>query len=429
MAGASNLSRIVITGVGTVAPIGVGKDAFWKSLASGQSGIGHLHAVPPEGFPSKLAAEVHDFDPSLIYCRKALKVMSRDTALGVAAASLAMKDAGLGQGFIDPERLGVSYGCGRISSTPDDLSEAASSSLNDKHRFAFERFGEEALDKIAPLWFIKKLPNMPACHISIEHDARGPNNTLTSRDASGLQALAEGINVIQRDAADVMIVGACSSNIHPVDITKFHLFESLSRREDDPQAACRPFDVTRDGTVVGEGGAAFVIESLDHALRRGAPIYAEVLAVGQGCDGTGWHNGSGGRGVARAVQAALRKAGIEPREIGHINAHGKSTQRDDLVEARGYHWGMGEAARRIPVTAMKSYFGNCDAGAGAVELAGSVLALQHKMLPRTLNYRIPDPRCQLNVVHDDPLELRNLTAMSVNRTSIGQSVAAIIRAI
>lgn len=429
MAEASNLCRIVITGVGTVAPIGVGKDAFWKSLLSGQSGIGHLHAVPPDGFPSKLAAEVQDFDPQLIYCRKALKVMSRDTALGVAAASLAMKDAGLGKGLIDPERLGVSYGCGRISSTPDDLFQAAASSLNEKHRFEFERFGEEALDKIAPLWFIKKLPNMPACHISIEHDARGPNNTITSRDASGLQALAEGINVILRDAADVMIVGACSSNIHPVDITKFHLFESLTRREEDPQAACRPFDVTRDGTVVGEGGAAFVIESLDHALRRGAPIYAEVLAVGQGCDGTGWHNGSGGRGVARAVQAAMRKAGIEPTDIGHINAHGKSTQRDDLVEARGYHWGLGDAARRIPVTAMKSYFGNCDAGAGAVELAGSVLALQHGVLPSTLNYRIPDPRCQLNVVHGDPLELRNFTAMSVNRTSMGQSVAAIIRAI
>lgn len=429
MAEASNLCRIVITGVGTVAPIGVGKDAFWKSLLSGQSGIGHLHAVPPDGFPSKLAAEVQDFDPQLIYCRKALKVMSRDTALGVAAASLAMKDAGLGKGLIDPERLGVSYGCGRISSTPDDLFQAAASSLNEKHRFEFERFGEEALDKIAPLWFIKKLPNMPACHISIEHDARGPNNTITSRDASGLQALAEGINVVLRDAADVMIVGACSSNIHPVDITKFHLFESLTRREEDPQAACRPFDVTRDGTVVGEGGAAFVIESLDHALRRGAPIYAEVLAVGQGCDGTGWHNGSGGRGVARAVQAAMRKAGIEPTDIGHINAHGKSTQRDDLVEARGYHWGLGDVARRIPVTAMKSYFGNCDAGAGAVELAGSVLALQHGVLPSTLNYRIPDPRCQLNVVHGDPLELRNFTAMSVNRTSMGQSVAAIIRAI
>lgn len=429
MAAASMFPRVVITGVGTVSPLGVGNDAFWKSLVSGRSGVGVLRSLLGDALPTKLAAEVPEIDPDLVYSRKAIKTMSRDTLIGVVAASLAMKDAKLESGAVDPERLGVSYGCGRTSPAPSDLAEAALLSAREDRTVDFERWGEEALDKIAPLWFIKKLPNMAACHISIEHDARGPNNTITSRDASGLLALAEGVRVLERDAADVMIVGACSSNIHPVDLTKFHLFESLSHRDADPTLACRPFDVTRDGAVVGEGGAAFVIERFEHAVQRGAQIYAEVLSVGQGCDGRGWDNGSGGRGVARAVQAALRRAGLNPLDIGHINANGKSTQRDDLVEARGYHWGMGDAARRIPVTALKSYFGHFDAGSGAVELAGSVLALKNRLLPTTLNYEIPDPRCMLNVLRGSPVELSNLTAMSVNRTSMGQSAAAIIRAL
>ena len=187
------------------------------------------------------------------------------------------------------------------------------------------------MGRIAPLWLLKRLPNMPACHIAIQHDARGPNNTITSRDASALLALAEGFRVIERGAADAMIVGACSSNIHPVDLTKFNLFEDLSKRDEDPQSACRPFDATRDGTIVGEGSAAFVIERFEHAVRRGAPIYAEVLGVGAGCDGASLAPGTGGRGISHAVKSALRRAEIQPREIGHINAHGKSTQQLSLI--------------------------------------------------------------------------------------------------
>lgn len=428
MASASDNIRVVITGVGTVTPIGIGNEAFWESLLRGRSGIGWLQSLPAAVFPSKMAAEVRDFDPEkLIYCRKALKVMARDTQFGTAAASLAMKDSDLKVGGIDPDRLGVSFGCGRSSTRPEEVLEAAAASEPGSEEYQFTRW-DDALGRIAPLWLIKQLPNMPACHISIEHDARGPNNTITSRESSALLALAEGVRVIERDAADVMIIGATSSNIHPVDLTKFNLFESLSRRDADPSEACRPFDVTRDGTVVGEGAAALVIERYEHAVRRGARIYGEVLSVGAGCDGSGWCNGTGGLGVTRAVQAALRRSGLKPQDIGHINAHGKSTQRDDLVEARGYHWAMGDAIHRIPVTAMKSYFGHFDAGAGAVELAGTVLSLHHGILPQTLNYRIPDPRCQLSVARE-PLELKNRTAMTVNRTAIGQSAAAIIRSL
>jgi 3-oxoacyl-[acyl-carrier-protein] synthase II len=270
---------------------------------------------------------------------------------------------------------------------------------------------------------------MPAAHVSIEHDARGPNNTITSAEASPLLALQEAMRVIARGQADAMIVGACSSNIHPVDLARLHLYDSLSRRDDDPTRACRPFDRERDGAVVGEGAAVFVLERYEHAVARGAEIYCEVLAVGAGCDGHGYDNGRGGTGIVRAVEAALKRSSLRAEEIGHVNAHGKSTLRDDFVEARAYHRIFGDDVLKVPVTALKSYFGSFDAGAGAVELAGSILALRHGTLPRTLNYEHPDPLCRLNVVHDEPLRLRNSIGVSVNRTAMGQSVAAVLRTV
>lgn len=422
--------RIVITGVGVVSPIGIGNEAFWDSLVHGRSGIDFLRSIPSEHLPSKMAAEIRDFDPlKHVREKKFLKVMARDIQLGVAAASLAMQDSRLKRGDIDPERLGVEFGAGRISTTPEELAEAVTRCSEEGASFEFTRWGEDSMGEITPLWLLRQLPNMPACHVSIEHDARGPNNTITCRDASALLALAEAVRVIERGAADCMIVGACTSNIHPVDITKLSLFEGLSRREDDPRRACRPFDFDRDGTIVGEGAAAFILEDYKHAVRRGADIYAEVIGIGGGCDGRGYHNGAGGTGLVRAIQSALQRAGIDPKELGHINAHGKSTQRDDLVEARAYHTALGSRAETIPVTALKSYFGHFDAGSGAVELAGSLLALRHGELPATLNYETPDPRCRLNVVHDGPAALPTSTALSVNRTAMGQSAAAILRAV
>ncbi len=427
MTAGSTKDRVVITGVGTVSPIGIGNEAFWQNLSGGHSGIGLLRSFPSEGLPSKLAAEIHDFNPlDFLSCGKFLKVMSRDIQLGVAAAVIAMKDAGLRRHSIDPERLGVEFGAGRMSTTPEDLADAVSSSSGDRNSFEATRWGEDSIGRIAPLWLLKSLPNMPACHVAIEFDARGPNNTITSRDSSALLALSEAVRVIERDAADCMVVGACGSNIQPVDIAKFNLFESLTHR-DDPHRACLPFDKRRDGTVVGEGAGAFIVERYEHAVKRGATIYAEVLGVGEGCDGTHYSNGGGGLGLVRSIGAALRRAEIDPREIGHINANGKSSQRDDVVESRAFHQSLGRAAESIPVVGLKSYFGHSDAGSGAVELAGSLLAMRYGTLPRTLNYELPDPRCRLNVVRDEPKRLKNFTALSVNRTAMGQSAAAIIR--
>jgi 3-oxoacyl-[acyl-carrier-protein] synthase II len=427
MTAGSGDTRVVISGVGVISPIGTGTGPFWGNLMAGRSGIGYLKSLSSHNLPCKLAAEITDFDPlEHVYNRKFLKVMSRDIQLGVCAASMAMKDSGLKPGDVDPDRLGVEFGAGHIPFSPEDLADAARGLSDAMRQGADYHWGNEGIGQIAPLWLLGQLPNMPACHVAIEHDARGPNNTITSADASALLALQEALRVIQRGHADVMIVGACSSAIHPVDIARRALIEDLSRRQDDPTRACRPFDLDRDGTIVGEGAGVFVVERYEHARARGAELYCEVLSVGAGCDGA---QGTGGVGLVRAMQAAVKRAGIEPREIGHINAHGKSTQKDDWLEARSYHSALGSAAERIPVIALKSYFGAFEAGSGAVELAGSVLSLKHGELPMSLNYERPDPLCRLNVVHDQPLRLRNRAAMSVNRTAMGQSAAAILRAV
>jgi 3-oxoacyl-[acyl-carrier-protein] synthase II len=429
MTAVSQGTRVVISGLGVVSPIGVGTDVFWDSLRCGRSGVGYHSALADSDIPSRFAAEVRDFLPEEhLSCKRLIKAMSRDIQLGVSAASQAMQDAGLQVGSVDPDRLGVIFGAGRMTTTPQELAEAALRCRGADQQFHFDRFDAAAMSHIAPLWLLRQLPNMPASHVSIEFDARGPNNTITSRDSSALLALAEAVSCIERGAADCMIVGASSSHTQPVDVAKFHLFEGLSNRDDAPERICRPFDLRRDGTIVGEGAGAFVVERLEHAQQRGARIHAEILAVCSGCDGRDDGQAAAGRGLVRAIQTALRRAGLDPRDIGHINAHGKSTQVDDLIEARALHRALGNDASRIPVTALKSYFGQFDCGAGAVELAGSVLALRHGELPMTLNYETPDPRCLLRVVHGEPQRLTIPTALKVSRTSMGQSAAVLLRA-
>ncbi len=421
--------RVVVTGVGVVSPIGIGNDRFWDSLVSNRTGIDFLQTMPTDGLPSAFGAEVRDFDPvNFLRHKKFAKAMCRDIQLGVASSNLAVKDAGVVPGVVDPDRFGVVFGAGRMTCHPAELA-AAVEACRSEGGFDLDKWGPDALDNIAPLWLLRQMPNMPASHVSIDHNACGPNNTITCRDASALLALSEAVRVIEGGRADAMIVGACSSNIHPVDIAKFHSFEGLSRRSDDPTRACRPFDFERDGTVVGEGAASFVVESYDHAVRRGAEIYAEVLGTGAGCDGKGLANESAGVGLVRAMESAIGRAGIRPGELGHINAQGKSTQSDDIVESRAYHRVFGDVVMRIPVTALKSYVGHFDAGAGAVELAGTLLSLKNGFIPATLNYEIPDPRCRLNVARGEATRMSTRTAITVNRTAMGQSAAAVLRAL
>ena len=422
--------RVVITGVGVVSPIGIGHEAFWSSLSAGRGGIARLsspfHGV---GLP-RLAGEITGFDPlEFLPSRKLLKVMSRDIQLGVAASRLAIDDASLGRGDLDPDRVGVSFGAGRISSLPDDLAAATGlggvgADGDAADAIDWTRWGEDSLGRIAPTWLLKRLPNMSACHVSIGLDARGPNNTITSRDTSALLAMAEGVRVIERGAADCMLVGASGSLLQPIDLVKWSLVRKFAQGEPDAATSCRPFDAGRDGAVPAEGSAAFVIERRDAANRRGAKILAEVLGCGAGCDG----RPDAGEGLKNAIAGALGDAGIEPGELGHVNSGATGSPRDDAIEAAAIQEVLGTSATDVPVTALAGYLGHSDAGGGAMELAGCLLSVRHGQVPATIGFRSADPDCRLDIVSKETRPTANPVAMSCNRTEFGQSAAVVIRA-
>jgi len=412
---------VVITGVGVVSPIGVGRDRFWDSLCAGRSGVARIRQFDPGALPVQIAAEVRDFDPKpYVKPRKNLKVMARDAQLGVAASTLACQDAGVAEGVVDPERFGVVLGADRIAGSARD-SEATYRACMVAGKFDFSRWGTEGMAGTFPLSFLRLLPNMTASHVSIAHDARGPSNTIHQAGVSSLLAVSEAARVIQRGAADVMIAGGASSQMSPYDWVRHCLGGGLSTSRDDPTTVLRPFDAGRDGQVRGEGAAAFIMESRSHAQARGATILARVLAWASTCEP---HNGTGpnGAGIRRALSVALDRAGLKPNHVGHINAHGLSAVAEDQIEARAIQAWLPD----VPVTAPKSYFGNLGAAGGAVEMAASVLSFARGIVPATLNYRRPDPRCPIRVIRDEPLRAPQSTALVVNWTWIGQAVAVVL---
>ena len=415
--------EIVITGIGVVSPIGIGIEPFWSSLCEGRSGVAPFTRFDARGLPVSFGGEVTDFDPvRFVRPRKSLKVMSRDIQLGFAAADMACTDAGLDTQPVDPERLGIVFGSELIACEPAELVNAYRGCLVDG-KFDFARWGEQAMAEMYPLWMLKYLPNMPACHIGIARDARGPNNSLTLGEVSSLSAIIEAARVIRRGHADVMIAGGASSRVHPTVCVRSEVFE-LSRRSSDPAAASRPFDADRDGMINGEGAGAFILESRRHAEGRGAKILARIL----GSAGTFEPHSNGclpqGDAVRSAIRQAIRSAGLQATDIGHVNAHGLSTTLDDQLEAQAIRDTLGD----VPVTAPKSFFGNLGAGTGAVEMAASVLAIGRRLVPPTLNYARPDPKCPVNVIHTRPMETTNTTALVLNQAHLGHSVAVILAA-
>ena len=405
-----------------VSPIGIGNAAFWQSLLEGQSGV---ELVAGETETPRLAARIRDFDASALLARrrKFLKVMPPAIQFGTAAATLAMQEAGLKRRDIPPERLGTVFGAGRLSTTPQELFAVLKACQNEVGDFLPDHWGHRATDEIAPLWLLRQLPNMPASHVSIEFDARGPSNTITNRDCGALLSIAEAVNMIERDIVDCVIVGGCGSLVSPLDWLKLRLFDELSQSFDDPTGACRPFDVNRDGTVVGEGAAAFVLERRSHAERRRATIFAEVLGIGSGCDPM---DSPTGRGLIHAAGAAIRSSNLRADEVGHINTHGHGGQNADRTEAAALAIVFGDALNRIPSIALKGSFGSADAGSGAMELAGSLLALRHGSIPPTRNIRNADSKCPLQLSADTQPSTHP-TALVVSRTSVGQSAAVVIR--
>jgi 3-oxoacyl-[acyl-carrier-protein] synthase II len=417
------VQEVVITGAGVVSPIGIGQPTFWKSLLDGQSGVRPLTLFDARHMPVNFGGEVRDFDARrFVKARKSLKVMSRDIQLGVVAADFAYIDAGLSPESVDPERLAVIFGTDLIQPQPDEIAAAFRACVVDG-QFDFSRWGMSALAEIYPLWMLKHLPNMPACHIAIAHDARGPNNSQTAGEVSSLLAISEAVRVIERGQADVAISGGTGSRIHPTVWIRSCAGE-VSRRTDDPAAASRPFDAARDGFVNGEGSAAFILESSGRAQARGARVLARILGWASTYGAPAQAPESTQTAIEHAIRSALAAAGLEPQDIGHVNAHGVSTTADDRVEARAIRATLGD----VSVTAPKSFFGNLGSGTGAVEMLVSVLALNEGLVPMTLNFSRADRTAPVNVVQGEPRRVAKRTALVLNQTPQGQSVAIVIAA-
>jgi 3-oxoacyl-[acyl-carrier-protein] synthase II len=422
---ASSVRRAVLSGIGVLTPIGLDRGSYWKSLQQGHSGVKPITFFDPSALPIRIGGQIADFDAKKFVAkehRKRLKDMARSIQLAVAAAQLALDDAKVNKEQLDPTRFGVEFGAGLIASELEELAPAALISANGQPGTVdLQKWGEQGLPLIPPLWMLKYLPNMLACHVSILHNAQGPNNTITETEVAGILALGEAFRILARDQADFFLVGGADSKLNPLSLTRHSLFEPLSRRNDAPERACRPFERNRDGIVPGEGAGVLVLEELEHARKRGAHIYAEVIGFGSAFD-----RDRSGAGLARAVRAALQEASIGPEDVDHVNAQGFSAVQTDIWEARGLQEVFGACKEPVPVFAVKSYTGNLGAGSGTVELAGSVLALQEGMLPATLNYEEPDPNCPVAVTATArPTTRRHVVKVAF--TEMGQCAAVVCR--
>jgi 3-oxoacyl-[acyl-carrier-protein] synthase II len=416
--------QVVITGIGVVSPNGVGHESFWHSLCEQRSGVSQIPAYAETGLPVRIGAELNDFEPKLyVKPRKAMKVMSREIQIGFSAAALAMSHSDLDVAKIDPDRLGVLFGSEMMYCHPEEMVDVYRHCMADR-QFDFSKWGDAAMSQMYPLWMLKYLPNMTACHIGISQDARGPNNTICEGEASSLLAMIEALWIIQRGHADVMIAGGSGSRLSLTPMM-YRTSSNVSHRNDDPPAASRPFDAERDGMVNGEGGAAFVLESEAHARARGATILAKIAgwgsSIGPPADGTALNR----EAICRSIHSALEIAGKTPEQVGHVNAHATGTTNGDPVEAQAIRQCLGD----VPVTAPKSYFGNLGAGGGAVEMAASLLALMHGQVPTTLNYQNPDPACPVAVVRDTPLAVSQPSALVLNQSGTGQAAAIMLEEI
>lgn len=410
--------------MGIVSPLGIGCDAVAHALRTGASGVRPLPELREAGWLAPYGGVVADFDPkAYVQPRKSLKVMAREIQFAFAAADMAHQHARLpADGTIDPERFGVVAGAGMMYCDLDELTAAYRACLGDEG-FDFTKWGDQAVREFFPLWMLKYLPNMSACHIGIRHDARGPCNTISHGDVSSLLAIDEGVQVIRRGQADVMIVGGSSSRIAVSDLL-WHKGARVAQSDDAPETICRPFDRQRLGMVMGEGAAMLVLESREFAERRGARPLATWLGAAIRQQGTIAGREPPTQAIAAALQAALRQGGVAPGDLDHINAHGLATREDDPGEARGIEQAL--EGERVGVTAVKSAIGNLGAAGGAVELAMSLIALGEGFVPATLNHHETDPPCPVEVVTETRAAQGRIFA-KLNHTATGQAVAAVIR--
>lgn len=392
---------VYITGVGPVCGLGLGIDQLWPRLLAGETAIAPVRAFDASAFGSSIAAEVpaefsiKDFVPKSY--RKATKVMARDIEIAVAAADLAAKDAGLSTATdpdakpcYNPAHIGCHIGAGLIAADTDELTAALIQSQRADGSFDIHHWGAEGMKNLTPLWLLKYLPNMLACHVTIVHDLQGPSNTITCAEASGGLSFGESLRVIQRGQADACFCGGAESNLNPMSFIRQVFTGRLSKRNDDPTGAVRPFDQQADGTVVGEGGGILILESAEtYAKRGGKKAYARVLGFGASQSlnpaKRSQQPASDGRGPMLAIKAALRDAQLDANDIDAIIPFGCGHPEWDAAEASAIKAVFGDRAAQVPVVSTKAAIGNCSAGAGALDLAIAAKALREQTLPTIVN--------------------------------------------
>lgn len=396
-------NRVVVTGLGVVSPLGIGKDNFWEAIKSGKSGVDKITRFDASGYGAQIAAELKDFNPHNYLDKKEAKRMDKFTQYGVVAAKLALADAALEITDENAEDVGVivASGIGGIET------------LEEQHKVLLEK----GPGRVSPFLIPMMILNMAGGQISISTGAKGPNSTIVTACASSTHSIGEAFKLLQRGDAKVVIAGGTEAAITPLGLAGFSSMKALSTRNEEPQKASRPFDAERDGFVMGEGAGMVILETLDHALARGAVIYGEV--AGYGLTGDAYHITSpdpAGLGAARGMAMAIKDAGLEPNDIDYINAHGTSTSLNDKFETMAIKRVFGDYAYRISISSTKSMTGHLLGAAGAIEFIVSTLAVKEDIVPPTINYENPDPECDLNYT---PNQAKKMIVKAAISNSLG----------
>jgi 3-oxoacyl-[acyl-carrier-protein] synthase II len=419
--------RVVVTGLGMINPLGHRVDTVWNALKNGLSGVDYISIFDAKEYPTTIAAEIRDWDVS--DCGQSVQLWSqrgRHARFAAGAAHQAIADSGLLDSINDRSRVGVYFGAGEGNQDFYNFTKMLARAT-EKAEFDLDAFVAEGLQILQPQLELEQEPSMPAAHVANMFDVQGPNLNCLTACAASSQAVGEATELIRRGDADAMIAGGAHSMIHPFGLTGFSLLTALSTNNANPKGASRPFDRLRDGFVLGEGSSVVILEEYEHARRRGAQIYGEVLGYGCSADAyriTDIH--PEGRGAIACMSAAIKDAGISPDQVGYVNAHGTSTSVNDRVETVACKAVFGDRAKLVPVSSTKSMMGHLIAAAGVTEMIVCLLAIRDAVLPPTINLENPDPECDLDYIPNQARETKIDIALNNSFGFGGQNVTLAI---
>ncbi|MEM7783474.1 MAG: beta-ketoacyl-[acyl-carrier-protein] synthase family protein [Planctomycetota bacterium] len=421
--------RVVVTGVGVINPLGNDIETVWAAIKEGKSGVGYTSIFDASNFPTKISAEIKNWDiKDVVDDPELWKYRGRHSRFAAGAGIQAFEASGIGDHIKDPRRFGVYMGSGEGNQDFYSFAAMMAKSLDSEGNLDLLKFTKAGLDSLNPVVELEQEPNMPVGHIASMFNAQGPNANCLTACAASNQAVGEATEIIRRGEADVMLSGGTHSMIHPFGVTGFNLLTALSTNNDDPTGASRPFDRLRDGFVLGEGAAMVVLEEYEHARARGAHIWGEIVGYGSTADAyrvTDIH--PEGRGAVGCMRMALADAGIESDDIDYVNAHGTSTTVNDKVETKACREVFGDKAEKTPISSTKSMMGHLIAAAGATELIVCLMAMRDNVLPPTINYENPDPLCDLDYIPNVAREATCNVALTNSFGFGGQNISVVVK--